>query len=112
MAHDLNQVLVAEQVAFEKHRRGDVEFVIAEQVDDLVRRIGRLRQLFGQGLANGRDVLNQLLQDVVHQGLFLKRQDAAGIVHQIADGGNKAGAPLTGLVTGEIDQHADVGGDQ
>ena len=37
-------------LAHQQHRRGDVEFVIGEQVDDLMRRIGGLRQLLGQRL--------------------------------------------------------------
>ena len=92
---DVDQFLIAEHAAFEKYRARHVDLVVRELENEIVRRIGQFRETLRQSVTHGHfDIVDQLVQDVGHEGAFAVREIQIALDIEIADGRGQARMPL------------------
>lgn len=71
VANDLDQLGVPENRALDQNRAGDLDFVVGENPDQLVRGVLLQGQAFRQGPANGHfHVVDEIIRDLRHQRPF------------------------------------------
>lgn len=106
---DLDQLGIEQHFAVHEDRVRDLDLIVGQGDDQLVRRVVAVRQPFGQPLADGHlDVVDQLPQDVGHQRPFAVGQALAAAEEQIADGLDQIRPAGRGLVPRHAEQLVDV----
>ena len=105
MADHPNQFGIAQHLASHENRLGDLDIVVREGHDQVVRRIGG----FGQALAQVAPdrhlaVVDQFAQDVGHERAFTLGQDLILLGEEIADRGGQHPAALERFVERQVEQ--------
>ena len=109
VVNDSDQILVAQNAAFEQEREGDFTFVVRQCDDQIVGGVSAVGQLDSQMFSDADlHVLDELAQDVGHNCLFGICQGAGGPKKQIADDIRQLGAAAHGLVACQAHQRLDI----
>ena len=102
---DLDQLDVLQHLAVEQDGVGDLDLVVGQGRDELVRCVQLHRQPAGKRLAHRHfHVVDQLAQNVGHERAFALVEDVLLVEEQIADDLHQPGSPADRLVPGEIQQ--------